>query len=96
MRRPASAKWATEGRAGTNASIHSAGPNLVVLTTEGDLLVVRRNPEKFEELNRYKLAESQTWAQPAVLVPGGILIRDVGGIANVAALVNPQSQALAP
>jgi len=26
-------------------------------------------------LKRYKLAESQTWAQP-VLVPGGILVRD--------------------
>jgi outer membrane protein assembly factor BamB len=69
------AKWTTEGRGGTNASIQMAGPNLVVLTTDGELLVVRRSPDKYEELKRYKLAESQTWAQP-VLVPGGILIRD--------------------
>ena len=60
-------KWTTEGRGGTNASLQSAGPNLVVLSTEGDLMVLRRNPEKFEELRRYKVADSQTWAQPVVL-----------------------------
>jgi outer membrane protein assembly factor BamB len=69
------AKWTTEGRGGTNAALQSAGPNLVVLTTDGELLVVRRTPEKYEEVKRYKLAESQTWAHP-VLVPGGVLIRD--------------------
>ena len=73
------AKWTTEGRGGTNAAIQSAGPNLVVLTTDGELLVVRRTPEKYEELKRYKVAESQTWAHP-VLVPGGVLIRDVSGL----------------
>jgi outer membrane protein assembly factor BamB len=74
------AKWATEGRAGTNAAIQSAGPNLVVLTTEGELLVVRRSPEKFEELRRYKVAETQTWAHP-VLVAGGVVIRDADSVA---------------
>ena len=69
------AKWTTEGRGGTSAAIQSAGPNLIVLTTDGELLVVRRTPDRYDELRRYKVAESQTWAQP-VLVPGGILIRD--------------------
>ena len=73
------AKWTTEGRGGTNAAIQSAGPNLVVLTTDGELLVVRRTPEKYDELKRYKVAESQTWAHP-VLVPGGVLIRDATGL----------------
>ena len=72
-------KWTTEGRGGTNASIQIAGPNLVVLTTDGELIVVRRSPDKYEELKRYKVAESETWAQP-VLVPGGILIRDAKGL----------------
>ena len=71
--------WATEGRGGTSASIVSAGPNLVVLTTEGDLMVVRRAPQKFEELHRYKVAESQTWAQP-VLLKGGVVIRDADSV----------------
>ena len=73
------AKWTTEGRGGTNAAIQSAGSNLVVLTTDGELLIVRRTPEKYDELKRYKVAESQTWAHP-VLVPGGVLIRDAAAL----------------
>jgi outer membrane protein assembly factor BamB len=73
------ARWTTEGRGGTNAALQIAGPNLVVLTTEGELLVVRRSPEKYEELKRYKIAESQTWAQP-VLVQNGIVIRDASAV----------------
>ena len=73
------AKWTTEGRGGTNAVLQIAGPNLVVLTTDGELLVVRRSPEKYEEVKRYKIAESQTWAQP-VLVQNGIVIRDASAV----------------
>ena len=72
-------RWATEGRTGANASLQLAGPNLVVLTTEGDLLVIRRNPQKYEEVQRYKVAESQTWAQP-VLLKDGFLIRDAESV----------------
>jgi outer membrane protein assembly factor BamB len=68
------AKWTTEGRGGTNAALQMAGAHLVALTTDGELLVVRRTPDKYDEVKRYKVAESETWAQP-VLVPGGILVR---------------------
>jgi outer membrane protein assembly factor BamB len=78
--RTGTVKWSTDGRAGMNAAIQSAGADLVVLTTEGDLLVVKRNPEKFEELRRYKVAEGQTWAQP-VLLPNGVVIRDAESVA---------------
>jgi outer membrane protein assembly factor BamB len=71
------ATWTTEGRAGTNASIQSAGVNLLVLTTEGDLLVVKRNPQKYEELRRYKVADGQAWAQPVLLLDQ-VVIRDAG------------------
>ena len=67
-------RWSTEGRTGMNAALQIAGPNLIVLTTEGELLVVRKNPEKYEEIQRYKVADGQTWAQP-VLLEGGIVIR---------------------
>ncbi|HJR59710.1 MAG TPA: PQQ-binding-like beta-propeller repeat protein [Vicinamibacterales bacterium] len=72
-------KWATEGRGGANASLQIAGPNLIVLTTDGDLLVVKKNPEKFEELHRYKVADSQTWAQP-VLLGRELLIRNATAV----------------
>ena len=69
------AMWTTEGRAGTNASLLSAGPNLVVLTTEGDLLVLGRNAKKYEELRRYKLSTSPIWAHPALLADA-VVVRD--------------------
>ena len=74
-------KWTTEGRGGTNASLQSVGPNLLVLSTEGDLTVVRRSPEKFEELKRYKVADSQTWAQPVVL-KDGLIVRTADSVAR--------------
>ena len=78
--RTGTAKWATEGRAAPNAGLVSAGPNLVVLTSEGELIVARRTPEKFDELRRYTMASSQTWAHP-VLLGQEIAIRDAASIA---------------
>ena len=72
--------WSTEGRAGMNASLQSAGADLVVLTTDGELLIVKRNPAKYEEVRRYKVADGQTWAQP-VLLGNQIVVRDATTIA---------------
>jgi outer membrane protein assembly factor BamB len=73
--RTGTAKWTTEGRTGTNASLLSAGPHLVVLTTEGEMLVLRRNPGKYEEVRRYKVSSSPTWAHPALL-KDAVVVRD--------------------
>ena len=73
-------KWTTEGRSGANATLQLAGPNLVVLTTDGELIVVRKNPEKYEEVRRYKVADSQTWAQP-VLLGRELVVRDATRVA---------------
>lgn len=72
-------RWATEGRGGQNASLVNAGPNLVVLTTDGDLIIVRRTPDKYEELHRYKVGEGGTWAQPVVL-KDGVIVRDADSV----------------
>ncbi len=72
-------KWTTEGRSGGNASLQSAGAHLLVLTTEGDLIVARRTPEKFDELRRYKVADSQTWAQP-VLLKDALIVRTADAV----------------
>ena len=72
--------WTTEGRAGTNASLVSAGEHLVVLTTEGDLIVVRRNPQKYEELRRYEVSDAPTWAYP-VLLGETLVVRDAASVA---------------
>ena len=73
-------KWTTEGRGGTNVALQSAGDNLIVLTTDGELLVVRRTAAKYEELRRYKVGDGATWGHP-VLAGGTILIRDAGSLA---------------
>jgi outer membrane protein assembly factor BamB len=67
-------QWTTEGRAGTNASIQIAGGHLVVLLSEGDLLVVKRNPVQYEEVRRYKVGQG-TWGQPVIL-GDTVVIRD--------------------
>ena len=73
------AKWATEGRAGQNASLQSVGSDLVVLLAEGELLVVKRNPEKYEEVRRYKVGDG-TWGQPVIL-GNQIVVRDANSVA---------------
>jgi outer membrane protein assembly factor BamB len=73
------AMWTSEGRVGTNASLLGAGSNLVVLTTDGELLVLGRNAKKYEELRRYKLSTSPTWAHPALL-SDAIVVRDADSL----------------
>ena len=61
------AKWTTEGRAGTNASLQSAGPNLVVLTTEGELIVAPPESGQVRGAAPLQARDVQTWAHPCVL-----------------------------
>jgi outer membrane protein assembly factor BamB len=74
------AKWTTEGRAAQNASFVNAGANVVALTSDGELLVLERSPERFEEVRRYKVAQTPTWAHP-VLIGSQIVIRDADSVA---------------
>ena len=68
--------WTTAGREGENASIMAAGALLLLSTTEGELIVARANPAKFEEVKRYRIAESAVWAHPAVS-GASIVVKDV-------------------
>ena len=68
--------WTTPGREGENASIIAAGQTLLLSTTNAELIIGRANPAKFEELKRYRAAESAVWAHPAVST-NVILIKDV-------------------
>ena len=78
--RTGAAKWTTEGRAGQNASLTSAGPHLLVLTTEGELIALKRNPERFEEVKRYKVAETSVWAHLAPGPGSGFVVRDAKSV----------------
>ncbi len=65
---PATGKllWSTRGREGDNASIIRAGEWLLLSTTNSELIVARALPTRLEEVKRYVVADSPTWAHPAV------------------------------
>jgi outer membrane protein assembly factor BamB len=68
--------WTTPGREGDNASLVVVPAYLLLSTTEGELIVARPNPSRFEEVKRYRIAESAVWAHPAI-TGSVILVKDV-------------------
>src|SRR5207247_9742633 len=72
--------WASPGRQGDNAAIIDAGPVLLALTTESELVVIRKNPKSFEVVRKYTVADSPAWAHP-VLLGNDILIKDATTLA---------------
>jgi outer membrane protein assembly factor BamB len=67
--------WTSGGRDAQSAALISSGNALIALTPEGELVAIRRTPEKYEELGRYRVAHQGTWAHP-VPVNGGLLVKD--------------------
>ena len=75
-------KWRTEGRTADQAAILLTAANVLVQTTAGELLLLKRSSEKYEEEKRYSVADGATWAVPAVL-PDALIIRDAGGVTKL-------------
>jgi outer membrane protein assembly factor BamB len=68
--------WNTQGREGENASMMGSPEWLLASTTDGHLVVARTNPQKYEEVRRYQIAESALWAHPAI-TGHSIIVKDV-------------------
>ena len=68
--------WTTKGREGENASMMGGRSWLLASTTDGNLVVARANPEKYEEMQRYQIAPSAVWAHPAI-TGRSIVVKDV-------------------
>jgi outer membrane protein assembly factor BamB len=68
-------RWATQGGEGDHASLVAAGDVLFVLGSDAELDVVQRTGEGYRRLARYTVADSPTWAAPAVL-DQAILVKD--------------------
>jgi outer membrane protein assembly factor BamB len=68
--------WNTRGREGENASILGSRSWLLASTTDGNLVVARANPHKYEEVRRYQIAQSALWAHPAI-TGSAIIVKDV-------------------
>lgn len=68
--------WNTKGREGDNASMMGSRSLLLASTTDGAFVVARANPQKYDEVRRYQVAESAMWAHPAI-TGGSIIVKDV-------------------
>ena len=67
--------WEGPGERGDNAVLVDLGPALLMLTTEARLAVVSTSAPEFSLLTEYRVAESPTWAHPAV-AGDRILVKD--------------------
>ncbi len=78
--RTGSALWTSEGRQAGNAVLTHAGEALFCLTTDAELIVLKKSPTEFEPVARYTVAASPTWAHPAILEKH-ILVKDLSALA---------------
>jgi outer membrane protein assembly factor BamB len=58
--------WQGPPRAAKNTAIAKAGSLLFLLNDDGELIVAQSSRTGFEPLQRYTVADSATWAQPAI------------------------------
>ena len=67
-------------RAATNTAVVKAGDLLFLLNDDGELIVARSSRTGFEPLKRYPVADSATWAQPAIS-GNRIFVKDATSVA---------------
>jgi outer membrane protein assembly factor BamB len=72
--------WTSAPRQATNAAILRAGDLLFVLKDEAELIVTRVGPKGFEPVRTYTVADSATWALPA-LSGNRLFVKDVASLA---------------
>lgn len=73
-------RWTSDGRQGENAAMVLAGGVMFLLKDDGNLIVARATAKGPEPIRVYQVADSPTWAHPAV-VGDGILVKDANTLA---------------
>jgi outer membrane protein assembly factor BamB len=58
--------WLGQPREAANTAIVKAGHLLFLLNDDGELIVANSSRARFEPVKRYAVADSATWAQPAI------------------------------
>jgi outer membrane protein assembly factor BamB len=71
--------WLGPPREATNTALVKAGDLLFLLNDDAELIVAKSNPSGFEALRRYTVADSATWAQPAIS-GGRVFVKDLSGL----------------
>ncbi len=81
--------WVTDERFGKYWSIVSQGDRLLALDEEGELILFRANPERFDLIDRRKVSDQETWAHLTV-VGDQIFVRELSGLSAWSWKGNPQ------
>jgi outer membrane protein assembly factor BamB len=72
--------WLGKPRQATNVAVVKAGDLLFLLNEAAELIVARANRTGFEPLKTYTVADSATWAQPAIS-GNRVIVKDVSSLA---------------
>jgi len=72
--------WTSEPRQGAKAALQRAGSLIFSLESESKLVVARESRTAFDVVKRYKVADEQTWSQPAIS-GNRIFVKDVSTLA---------------
>jgi outer membrane protein assembly factor BamB len=67
--------WETPGRVGDNTAVLTGGDKLFLLTNDAELIVAKASGAAFQEIRRYTVAKSLTYAHP-VIAGESILVKD--------------------
>lgn len=71
--------WTTRGREADNAALIRIPGHTLIQTTDGELIVAKDSATAFDVVKRYDVAESSTWAHPA-LVGNQLFVRDANSV----------------
>ncbi len=72
--------WLGPPRAAQNTALVKAGKLLFLLNDDAQLVVAESSGTKFQALGRYSVADSATWAQPAISGTR-LFVKDVDSLA---------------
>jgi len=73
--------WLGTPREATNTAVAKAGELLFFLNDDGELIVAKASRRGLEPIVRYTVADSATWAQPAIS-GNRILVKDVSTLSH--------------
>ena len=71
--------WKSDPRQGENAGMVTAGDTIFALEDDGEMVVMKASRDKISVVRRYDVADSQTWAQPAIS-GNRVYVKDVSNL----------------
>jgi outer membrane protein assembly factor BamB len=72
--------WRSDPRQAENAAMVTAGTTIFSLEDDAELVVLQANRQRLNVVRRYQVADSATWAQPAI-TQGRVYVKDVSSLA---------------